>query len=775
MGNELIDIVNSIVNGECKDPHVFLGMHIVDGRGRKKNIAVRVYHPSARLIELIDVFDNAVYPLSPKYGGEIYEIIFPDRKDLFEYKLRITDQYGNCFETHDPYSFWPVISEYDIFLYSQGNHHRIFEKLGAHIMTVNNITGTLFSVWAPCAKRVSVIGGFNQWDGRRHQMRQLGASGIWELFIPLVTTGDLYKFEIKTQAGQIMAKADPYAYYAEKRPAKASVVHDIENYEWNDAGWLLDRETSDVFSSPVSIYELHLGTWSTLSDPDENGDLFLNYRTIADRLIPYIKYMGYTHIELLPVTEHPFDGSWGYQVTGYYAVTSRYGTPQDFMYLVDQCHQNSIGVILDWVPAHFPKDAHGLARFDGTAVYEHADPKQGEHPEWGTLVFNHGRNEVRNFLISNAVFWFEKYHIDGLRVDAVASMIYLDYAKKPDQWIPNKFGGNMNLEAVDFLKQLNTTVFSYFKGIMMIAEESSSWPMITKPPYMGGLGFTFKWNMGWMNDFLKYVSMDPIYRKYHHNLITFSLMYAFNENYVLVLSHDEVVHGKCSMLNKMPGDYWQKFAGLRVTYGYTYGHPGKKLLFMGSEFGQFIEWNDSKGLDWHLLDYEMHKKMQTFVRDLNTLYTGEKALYQVDFSYDGFEWIDCNDNDHSVVSFMRKGKDYHDMLIFVCNFTPAVNDNYCIGAPFDLEYQLVLNSNYEKYGGYEPDRENVIYCAEKEPLHGRPCRLRLTIPPLSVLVFRPLFKEEAGIQAGNETVTEVENTGQDNFTVGEVELPYESQ
>lgn len=759
MGNELIDIVNSIVNGECKDPHVFLGMHIVDGRGRKKNIAVRVYHPSARLIELIDVFDNAVYPLSPKYGGEIYEIIFPDRKDLFEYKLRITDQYGNCFETHDPYSFWPVISEYDIFLYSQGNHHRIFEKLGAHIMTVNNVTGTLFSVWAPCAKRVSVIGGFNQWDGRRHQMRQLGASGIWELFIPLVTTGDLYKFEIKTQAGQIMAKADPYAYYAEKRPAKASIVHDIENYEWNDAGWLLDRETSEVFSSPVSIYELHLGTWSTLSEPDENGDLFLNYRTIADRLIPYIKYMGYTHIEMLPVTEHPFDGSWGYQVTGYYAVTSRYGTPQDFMYLVDQCHQNSIGVILDWVPAHFPKDAHGLARFDGTAVYEHADPKQGEHPEWGTLVFNHGRNEVRNFLISNAVFWFEKYHIDGLRVDAVASMIYLDYAKKPDQWIPNKFGGNMNLEAVDFLKQLNTTVFSYFKGIMMIAEESSSWPMITKPPYMGGLGFTFKWNMGWMNDFLKYVSMDPIYRKYHHNLITFSLMYAFNENYVLVLSHDEVVHGKCSMLNKMPGDYWQKFAGLRVTYGYSYGHPGKKLLFMGSEFGQFIEWNDSKGLDWHLLDYEMHKKMQTFVRDLNTLYTSEKALYQVDFSYDGFEWIDCNDNDHSVVSFMRKGKDYHDMLIFVCNFTPAVNDNYCIGAPFDLEYQLVLNSNYEKYGGYEPDRENVIYSAEKEPLHGRPCRLRLTIPPLSVLVFRPLFKEEAGIQAGNETGTGVENTG----------------
>lgn len=742
MGNGYQDIINSITSGDCKDPHIYLGMHVVDGKGRKKDIAVRVYHPDAALVELLDVSENTFYPIPSKYENGIFEIIFPNRKDLFEYKLQITDRSGNSYLTHDPYSFWPVISEYDIYLYSQGNHHRIFDKLGAHITTIGNIWGTLFSVWAPCAGRVSVIGSFNQWDGRRHQMRQLGASGIWELFIPLVASGDMYKFEIKTQTGQILTKADPYAFYAEKRPAKASVVYDLDNYLWSDSEWLEQRADANVFSSPVSIYELHLGTWSTEAEPDQNGDIFLNYRTIADRLIPYIKYMGYTHIELLPVTEHPFDGSWGYQVTGYYAATSRYGLPEDFMYLVDQCHQNGIGVILDWVPAHFPKDAHGLARFDGTAVYEHEDPRQGEHPEWGTLVFNHGRNEVRNFLISNAVFWFEKYHIDGLRVDAVASMIYLDYAKKPDQWVPNKYGGNMNLEAMDFLKQLNTTVFSYFKGIMMIAEESSSWPMITKPPYMGGLGFTFKWNMGWMNDFLKYVSMDPIYRKYHHNLITFSIMYAFSENYVLVLSHDEVVHGKCSMLNKMPGDYWQKFAGLRVTYGYTFGHPGKKLLFMGSEFGQFIEWNDHQGLDWHLLDYEMHKKMQTFFRDLNNLYVNEKALYQVDFSYDGFEWIDCNDNDHSVVSFMRKGKDFHDMLIFVCNFTPAVNDNYCIGAPFELDYELVLNSNSEKYGGYEPDCENIIYKTEQEPLHGRPCRLRLTLPPLSVLVFRPLFVKE---------------------------------
>ncbi len=733
------DIISSIINGECKDPHIFLGMHEVDSGTEQKSIAVRAYHPTAKLIELIDAADGSSYPLTAKYGHGIYEILFPDRPELFEYRLKITDNYGNSYITSDPYSFPPVISEYDIYLYSQGNHHKIYEKLGAHPMTIDGAEGTLFSVWAPCAARVSVVGSFNQWDGRRHQMRLLARSGIWELFIPLAAAGDMYKYEIKTQSGQIIAKADPYAFYAEKRPSKASIVQNMEAYPWEDRDWLEFREAADVFTSPISIYELHPGTWSTSAEPQENGDIFLNYRAIADRLVPYIKYMGYTHIELLPVAEHPFDGSWGYQVTGYYAITSRYGTPQDFMYLVDQCHQNGIGVILDWVPAHFPKDAHGLARFDGTALYEHADPGQGEHPEWGTLVFNHGRNEVRNFLVSNAVFWFEKYHIDGLRVDAVASMIYLDYARKPGQWVPNKYGGNMNLESVDFLKQLNTTVFSYFKGIMMIAEESSSWPMITKPPYMGGLGFTFKWNMGWMNDFLKYVGMDPIYRKYHQNLITFSIMYSFSENYVLALSHDEVVHGKHSMLDKMPGDYRQKFAGLRVTYGYTYGHPGKKLLFMGSEFGQFIEWNDSKGLDWHLLDYEMHKKMQTFVRDLNTLYTSEKALYQIDFSHTGFEWIDCNDNEHSVVSFIRRGMDTHDMLIFVCNFTPAVNDNYSIGAPFDLDYELVLNSNSEKYGGYEPDRENVIFSAESQPMHGRPCSLRLTIPPLSVMIFRPLF------------------------------------
>lgn len=741
MKKEYIDIVTSIVNGDCKDPHTFLGMHLI-AKAKKQYIAVRAYYPTAKTIELIEASDNMSFPMTKLCTDGIFEVILLNKKSIFEYTLKITEHDGNSFITSDSYSFWPVLSEFDIHLYNQGNHHRIFDKLGAHTMTINNITGTLFSVWAPCARRVSVVGSFNQWDGRRHQMRQLGSSGVWELFIPLVSQGDLYKYEVKAQTGELCLKSDPYAFYSELRPAKASVVYDISNYVWEDTDWMTAREDKDVFTEPLSVYEMHLGSWITAAEPDDKGNIFLNYRVIADKLIPYIKYMGYTHVELLPVSEYPFDGSWGYQVTGYYSVTSRYGTPEDFMYLVDQCHQNNIGVILDWVPAHFPKDENGLARFDGTAVYEHADPLQGEHPEWGTLVFNHGRHEVRNFLVSNAVFWFEKYHIDGLRVDAVASMIYLDYAKKPDEWIPNKYGGNMNLEAVEFLRQLNTTVFSYFKGIMMIAEESAAWPMITKPPYMGGLGFTFKWNMGWMNDFLKYVSMDPIFRRYHHNNITFSLMYSFTENFVLVLSHDEVVHGKSSMLSKMPGDYWQKFAGLRVTYGYTYGHPGKKLLFMGSEFGQFIEWNEFQGLDWHLLDYEMHKKMQTFVSDLNKLYTSEKALYQVDFSHTGFEWIDCSDNEHSVISFLRKGINREDILIFVCNFTPAVNYDYCIGAPFDLDYELVLNSNYEKYGGYEVDAENVIYQIEQEPMHGRPCRLRLTIPPLSVMVFRPLFKEQ---------------------------------
>ncbi len=631
-----------------------------------------------------------------------------------------------------------VLTDYDLHLFNEGNHHKIYEKLGAHIITHNGASGTHFAVWAPSAKSVSVVGNFNCWDGRSHPMNLLSKSGVWALFIPGVGPGELYKYEIKTHSDELLIKADPFALYTEMRPGTASIVYDLNGYDWQDQEWIRQRDSGNTFDKPVSIYEVHLGSWARSDDGYNN---FLSYRDYASRLVSYAVDMGYTHIELLPVAEHPLDDSWGYQVTGYYSVTSRYGRPEDFMYLVDECHRYGLGVIMDWVPAHFPKDAHGLARFDGTALYEHRDPRQGEHPDWGTLIFNYTRHEVRNFLVSNAIFWFEKYHIDGIRVDAVASMLYLDYGRKRGQWIPNQWGGNQNTGAVEFLKQLNSAVYSYFPGIMMIAEESTSWPMITKPPHTGGLGFTYKWNMGWMNDYLRYVSMDPVYRKYHHNNITFSMMYAMSENYILALSHDEVVHGKCSMLSKMPGDYWQKFAGLRVTYGFMYGHPGKKLLFMGGEFGQFIEWNFRQGLDWNLLGYDMHNKLRSFVRDLNKLYTSEKALYEIDFSYDGFEWLDCNDSDHSVVSFIRKGHAPEDTLMFVCNFTPVVYDGYRVGVPYNAFYREILNSDSELYGGSNVGNLGGIP-AEAVRHHQWPYSLEMQIPPLAVVVFKPEQKQQ---------------------------------
>ncbi len=626
-----------------------------------------------------------------------------------------------------------LITDFDLHLFNEGNHHKIYEKLGAHHIAEGGQDGTYFAVWAPSATSVSVIGDFNGWTGKSHMMRQIKNSGVWELFIPHVLPGAMYKYSIETSCGAYIEKADPYAFYSELRPGTASIVYSLDNYTWHDQEWIAKRDSANNFDKPVSIYEVHLGSWARSEDGSGN---FLTYRDYADKLISYVIDMGYTHIELLPLAEHPLDDSWGYQVTGYYSVTSRYGLPEDFMYLVDKCHEMGIGVIMDWVPGHFPKDAHGLAKFDGTALYEHADPRQGEQPDWGTLVFNYSRYEVRSFLISNAVFWFEKYHIDGIRADAVASMLYLDYGRKSGEWIPNKYGGNQNIAAADFLKQLNTAVFSHFPGIMMIAEESTSWPMITKPPHTGGLGFTYKWNMGWMNDYLKYVSMDPIYRKYQHNLITFSLMYAMNENFVLVLSHDEVVHGKRSMIEKMPGDYWQKFAGLRVTYGYMYGHPGKKLLFMGNEFGQFIEWNFKQGLDWNLLDYEMHNKLKRYVHDLNKLYTSENAMHQLDFSYDGFEWLDCNDSDHSIVSFMRKGSNPEDRLLFVCNFTPVVYSNYRIGVPEKGFYKEILNSDSEIYGGSNVGNLGGLE-AEKQQYLQWPYSISIQVPPLAVVVFKP--------------------------------------
>jgi len=659
--------------------------------------------------------------------------------DLFAYQLVHTTTDGASYTIYDPYAFLPTVSDYDTYLFNQGNHHRIYEKLGCHLREVNGVKGASFAVWAPSAQRVSVVGSFNQWDGRIHQMRMLGSSGVWELFIPGLAPGDLYKYEIKTPSGELYIKADPFAFYAEKPPQTASRVYDMDDYQWHDEEWLAKRAKEPVYDKPVNIYEVHLGSWQQEPDPDpdsETGFRPLSYRQLAERLIPYAKKMGYTHLELLPVMEHPYDGSWGYQVTGYYAVTSRYGTPADFKYFVDKCHENGLGVILDWVPAHFPKDGHGLARFDGTALYEHEDIRKGEHLEWGTHVFNYGRHEVRNFLIANALFWFDKYHVDGLRVDAVASMLYLDYCRKPGEWIPNEYGGRENLEAVEFLRQLNTTVYRYYPNVMMIAEESTAWPKVTAPVHEGGLGFSHKWNMGWMNDFLRYVGMDSVYRKYHQNLITFSFMYAWSENFILVLSHDEVVHGKKSLLDKMPGDYWQKFAGLRGALGYFMGHPGKKLLFMGGEFGQFIEWKYKESLDWHLLGYPMHQKLHDYVADLNHFYLNEPALYEIDSHYDGFEWIDCSDTEHSIVSFIRKGKDWRDMLVFVCNFTPATHDNYRIGAPLDTVYTEVFNSDLEQYGGSHVANEQPVK-AEPVSWHGKSWSIILKVPPLATIVLRP--------------------------------------
>ncbi len=736
--------LEDLLHGDNKNPHNLLGIHLIKGTERN-GVIIRVYIPDSPAVFVINEKSGTRLQMNKSEHDGFYELLFDNTEDFFTYKLEIQTNSGHCYEVYDPYSFLPTVSEYDTYLFNQGNHHKAYEFLGAHQRTINGISGVSFSVWAPSAKRVSVVGSFNQWDGRRHTMRLLGSSGVWEIFVPGITNGDIYKYEIKTPSNELYLKADPYAFYAEKPPLTASIVYDHTDYQWADSSWLEKRKMSDLHNSPVSIYEVHLSSWKQVPDEtSETGYGPLSYRDLADQLVSYAKEMGYTHLELLPLTEHPYDGSWGYQVTGYYAATSRYGTPDDLRYFIDKCHQNNLGVILDWVPAHFPKDGHGLARFDGTALYEHEDERKGEHLDWGTHIFNYGRHEVRNFLISNAIFWFERFHIDGIRVDAVASMIYLDYARKDGSWIPNEYGGRENIEAIEFIKQLNETIHKYFPGVMITAEESTSWPMITKPPSSGGLGFTHKWNMGWMNDFLRYMSMDSIYRKYNHNLITFSMMYAWSENYILVLSHDEVVHGKCSMLSKMPGDYWQKFAGLRAAYGFFYGHPGKKLLFMGGEFGQFIEWKYKESLDWHLLDYPMHKKMHDYVRDLNKLYISEPSLHQVDCHHDGFEWIDCDDKEHSVISFIRKAKDWRDMLIFVLNFTPISHHNYRIGAPVQGFYKEIFNSDAEIYGGSNIGNMGGVE-AETKPFHNKPYSMTIGIPPLSVLVFKPMIPNDKGM------------------------------
>ncbi len=628
----------------------------------------------------------------------------------------------------------PKLTDFDLFLQGQGTHYRAYEKLGAHPLEEDGEEGIYFSVWAPNAERVSVIGSFNKWEAWVHEMKRINDSGIWERFVPGAKVGDQYKFEIKGKNGFWAQKSDPYAFETQLRPDTASVVCDLGNYEWNDADWIEKREATDWQKSPISIYELHPGSWKRI--PEENNR-WLTYREMADQLIPYVKELGHTHIELLPITEHPFDGSWGYQATGYYAPTSRFGSPDDFRFFVDRCHAEGLGVILDWVPAHFPKDAHGLGYFDGTHLYEHDDPRQGEHMDWGTLIPNFGRNEVSGFLLSSAVFWAEEYHLDGLRVDAVASMLYLDYSREEGQWIPNQYGGRENLEAVEFLKHFNSLLHGEYPGFLTFAEESTAFPQVSHPLDQGGLGFDFKWNMGWMNDTLDYFSKDPVHRKYHQGDLTFSMVYAFSENFILPFSHDEVVHGKASMLDKMPGDTWQKFGNLRLLYSYMFTHPGKKLLFMGCEIGQWKEWDADNSLDWNLLEYDPHRKLQALVKKLNNLYTSEPALYGIESSWEGFDWIDFDDAESSVVSYLRKGDTEDDVVAVVLNLTPATREGYRIGLPSSGDWEVILNSDAETYGGSAAGpKEGNVYDAHHLPWHGKEYSLQLDLPPLGVLILK---------------------------------------
>jgi 1,4-alpha-glucan branching enzyme len=724
-------VIEAIAGARAADPFAVLGPHQREVDGRRV-LVIRTSNPGARHVDVLPDEGNPI-PMVRRHDAGVFEATI-DRDTLpARYTLRVVHHDGRVEEQEDPYRFDRSITDYELYLFGEGRFVRAFDKLGSHIVTVEGVQGVHFAVWAPTAERVSVVGDFNRWDGRAHPMRALVPSGLWEIFIPGLGQGERYKYEIRARGGALVYKADPYAYRYEVPPRSASIVWDHGGYEWRDREWIESRPgRNSWFDRPMSIYEVHLGSWAR---PVDQPERWLTYREIADRLIPYVKDIGYTHIELLPVMEHPFYGSWGYQVTGFFAPSSRFGAPEDLKYLIDECHVNEIGVILDWVPAHFPKDAHGLARFDGTAAYEHQDPRQGEHQDWGTLIFNYGRNEVRNFLLSNALFWLDQYHADGLRVDAVASMLYLDYSRRDDEWVPNKFGGRENLDAIEFLRQFNTLTHAEHPGTLTIAEESTSWPGVSKPVYLGGLGFTYKWNMGWMHDILKYVSQDPVFRRYAHNHLTFSMLYNYSENFVLPFSHDEVVHMKGSLIDKIPGDAWQKAATLRALYGYMYGHPGKKLLFMGSEVGQWREWNHDYSLDWHLLEQPLHRGVQRWVRDLNEVYGRERSLTDMDFDPSGFLWIDCSDNENSVVSFMRRARDPRDFTIMIVNFTPVVREGYVVGVPEPGLYVEVLNSDGDIYGGSNVGNGGALH-SQPSSAHGHAQSLRLTLPPLGFLLFK---------------------------------------
>jgi 1,4-alpha-glucan branching enzyme len=739
-----LQAVGPVIYGYHENPFEILGPHEIEQGGRTA-LAVRAYLPEAKRAWVIDPAHGAERPMRRIHPAGLYEAVMEDRGAISEgrkadaqsslassYMLRVNYKSGETLTMHDPYAFKPMLTDYDLHLLAEGTHWRSYDRLGAHERTVDGVSGVNFAVWAPNAEAIAVVGDFNLWDGRGHMMRKHIPSGVWELFIPGIGEGRQYKYAVKHR-GHVVEKCDPYGFFAEVPPRTANIVTNLDSYQWNDSDWIGNRPQRQALDTPMSVYEVHLGSWRR--DPGD-PNRWLSYGELAPMLIDYCKRLGFTHIQLLPVSEHPFTGSWGYQTTGYYAATSRYGTPQDFMSMVDQCHQNGIGVIIDWVPAHYPKDDHGLRHFDGTALYEHADPRKGEHPDWGTMIFNYGRNEVRNFLLSNALFWLDKYHVDGLRVDAVASMLYLDYSRKEGEWEPNCFGGRENLEAIDFLKKFNEEVHLQYPGVLTIAEESTAWTGVSRPTYLGGLGFSLKWNMGWMNDTRQYMHKEPIHRKYHQDELTFSLIYAFTENFCLPLSHDEVVHGKGSLLDQMPGDLWQKFANLRLMYGYMWSHPGKKLLFMGGEFGQWNEWNCNDSLQWHLLEWQSHQGVQRFLADMNALYRREPALHQVDFDWFGFEWVDCHNWQDSVLVYLRKAKDPNDYVVCCCNFTPVPRVGYKIGVPEACFYEEVINSDSTFYGGSDLGNGGGIQALPQES-HGRPASMEVTLPPLSTVIFKP--------------------------------------
>ncbi|MGA2030255.1 MAG: 1,4-alpha-glucan branching protein GlgB [Verrucomicrobiota bacterium] len=721
----------SLVEVRHRSPHTLLGMHpLGDGSG----LVVRALVPDAAGVEIQPVHEKnrPRFPLERIHKSGLFEGTTKKANGIYAYDLVITDFQGNVRRTRDAFSFLPTLGESDLFLFGKGDERRIYEKLGAQLRVIDGVHGASFAVWAPNAQRISVVGDFNNWDGRFHPMRSLGASGVWEIFIPGVGEGAHYKLEVRDIHGNISLKTDPYGFFFEVAPKNAAIIWDNKKFKWTDDGWMQKRRQRDALRSPMSIYEVHLGSWRKKSVGESPS-----FRELAAPLAEYVRRMGFTHVEFLPPAEHAFYPSWGYQITGFYAPTSRYGTPDDFQFLVNALHEAGIGVLIDWVPAHFPRDEWALAKFDGTALYEHEDPRRGAHQDWGTLIFNFGRNEVSNFLVANALFWCDRFHIDGLRVDAVASMLYLDYSRKPGEWLPNQFGGRENLEAIEFLKKFNHITHTEFPGVMTIAEESTAWPLVTRPPHLGGLGFSFKWNMGWMHDTLDYFSHDPIHRKYHQNDLTFAMIYHYHENFILPLSHDEVVHGKGSLVGRMPGDDWQKFANLRTLLGYQWLFPGKKLLFMGGEFGQRAEWNENSQLDWWLLGAgPFHRGLQKFVEDLNKFYANTSALWQGDYDHAGFYWIDCSDTDACILSFIRQNSDGTHPMAVILNLTPVPRQKYRIGLPRSGQWREVLNSDAAIYGGGNQGNLGAVTAMEFK-WHNQNFSAEICLPPLSIIAFQP--------------------------------------